>query len=81
MMLDITRSEFAVMFHDCFQFPIYKRIFKRYKIVIVTGNLCACETWFIFPREQRRLGVMDDRVQRAVSSAVRESNEKIEKIA
>jgi hypothetical protein len=27
------------MLHDSFQFPIYKRIFKRYKIVIVIGNL------------------------------------------
>ena len=65
MMLDVTRSEFAVMLHDSFQFPMYKRIFKRHKIVIVTGNLCGRETWFIFPREQNRLRVMDDRVQRS----------------
>jgi len=34
MMLDVTRSEFAVMLHDSFQFPIYKRLFRRYKFVV-----------------------------------------------
>lgn len=34
MVLDVTRSEFVVMLHDSFQFPIYKRVFKRYKIVV-----------------------------------------------
>jgi len=34
MMLDVTSSEFAVMLHDSLQFPIYKRAFKRYKIVV-----------------------------------------------